>query len=35
VSSDKVDAAYKNGILKLKLKKAKAAKSQAFEIKTG
>jgi len=35
VDSSNVDATYKNGILKLKLKKAKEAETRMIEIKTG
>ena len=35
VDSSSVDATYKNGILKLKLKKAKEVQTKTIKIKTG
>ena len=35
VDESKVDAKYKNGILKIKLKKAKEAETKKISIKTG
>lgn len=35
VEESKVDAKYKNGVLKIKLKKAKEAETKKIQIKTG